>query len=220
MGLEQRRKRDQQVLRNRILDAARELFAGLGYEAVTMRRIAEKIEYSPTTIYLHFSDKAALVRELCSLDFLALAACFRTIGEERDPVERIRAIGRAYVGFALEHPNHYRLMFMTPHPLVPEAERRITKGSLDEDAWAILVAAVTDAQRAGLLRSDFGDAEALAQQFFSGVHGVLALHLAKANDPWIGWAPVREASERMTEALLRGLAAASPLPLPGQNGCT
>jgi AcrR family transcriptional regulator len=213
---EERRRRAQQALRNRILDAARELFADLGYEAVTMRRIAEKIEYSPTTIYLHFSDKAALVRELCSVDFLSLAASFRAIGAERDPIARIQAIGRAYVDFALAHPNQYRLMFMTAHPPVPEEERKITKGSLDEDAWAMLVSAVSDAQRAGALQSAAGDASALAQQFFAGVHGVVALHLAKANDPWIGWAPVREATERMMEALIRGFAFSSSLPPPGK----
>ena len=48
-----------------ILDAARELFATEGYEAVTMRRIADRIEYSPTAIYFHFKDKESLVRELC-----------------------------------------------------------------------------------------------------------------------------------------------------------
>ena len=207
MGHEERRKRDQQALRNRILDAARELFADLGYEAVTMRKIAEKIEYSPTTIYLHFSDKDALLRELCSADFLSLAACFRAIGEEPDPVARIKAIGRAYIEFAQAHPNHYRLMFMTPHPPVSEEDRRITKGNLDEDAWAILVAAVADAQREGLIRFDAGEASAVAQVFFSGVHGVMALHLAKANDPWIGWTPLREASERMMATLIRGFSA-------------
>lgn len=205
MGHEERRKRDQEALRNRILDAARELFADLGYEAVTMRRIAARIEYSPTTIYLHFRDKAALVRELCSMDFLSLAERFRAIGAQRDPLDRIKAIGRAFTEFGLEHPNHYRLMFMTPHPPVPENARRIAKGSLDEDAWAILVAAVAEAQHKGVLRSDTGDANALAQQFFSGVHGAVALHLAKADDPWIGWTPVRETSERMMEALIRGL---------------
>jgi len=205
MGHVDRRKRDQQALRERILEAARELFAELGYEAVTMRGIAERIEYSPTTIYLHFSDKAALLRELCSVDFLMLAAGFRAIGEERDPLVRIRAIGRAYLAFALAHPNHYRLMFMTPHPAVPEAERRIAKGSLDEDAWAILVEAVAAAQREGTIRSDAGDAAVLAQLLFSGVHGVVALHLAKANDPWIGWMPVAEAVEHMMETLLSGV---------------
>jgi AcrR family transcriptional regulator len=205
MGHEDRRKRDQQALRTRILDAARELFADLGYEAVTMRKIAAKIEYSPTTIYLHFRDKASLVRELCSVDFLALAACFRAIGKVPDPVARIKAIGRAYVAFGLGHPNHYRLMFMTPHPPIREEERRITKGSLDEDAWAILVAAVSEAQHAGVIRPDAGDATSVAQQFFSAIHGVVSLHLAKANDPWIGWTPVEEASELVMEALIRGL---------------
>jgi len=217
VGHEERRKRDQEALRNRILDAARGLFADLGYEAVTMRRIAARIEYSPTTIYLHFRDKAALVRELCSVDFLALAMHFRAIGAQSDPIERIKAIGRAFVEFGLEHPNHYRLMFMTPHPPVPENARRIAKGSLDEDAWAMLVAAVAEAQQEGLLRLDRGDANALAQQFFAGVHGVVALHLAKANDPWIGWTPVRETSERMLEALIRGFSLPPVSPSPAKR---
>jgi AcrR family transcriptional regulator len=65
MRLQERRERQRQSLRKQILDAARELFTELGYEAVSMRRIADKIGYSPTTIYLHFADKEALVRELC-----------------------------------------------------------------------------------------------------------------------------------------------------------
>ena len=76
MGRHERRQRDKETLRGRILEAARELFAESGYEAVTMRRVAAKIDYSPTTIYLHFQDKESLVRELCSEDFLSLAQCF------------------------------------------------------------------------------------------------------------------------------------------------
>ena len=67
MGISERRERDRQAVRSKILDAARDLFAAEGYDAVTMRRIAEAIEYSPTTIYLHFKDKDALIRELCRI---------------------------------------------------------------------------------------------------------------------------------------------------------
>ena len=56
MGSNERRERERLELRQLILDAARELFVEEGYDAVTMRRIAEKIEYTPTTIYLHFKD--------------------------------------------------------------------------------------------------------------------------------------------------------------------
>ena len=72
MGITERREREKEEIRNKILDAARDLFAREGYEAVTMRRIAEAIEYSPTTIYIHFEDKDDLVLALCHEDFARL----------------------------------------------------------------------------------------------------------------------------------------------------
>ena len=116
MGTTERREREKERVRGRILDAARELFARDGYDAVTMRKIAEAVEYSPTAIYLHFKDKESLVRELCIADFDSLARSFQRIAREPDPLERLRRAGLAYADFAVEHPNHYRLMFMTPHP--------------------------------------------------------------------------------------------------------
>ncbi|HJX26545.1 MAG TPA: TetR/AcrR family transcriptional regulator, partial [Thermoanaerobaculia bacterium] len=103
-----------------------------------MRKIADRIEYSPTAIYLHFKDKEAVMRELCDLDFLALAQEFAEIARIADPLERLHATGMAYARFALDHPNHYRLMFMTPHPPLGEEERRIRKGNPEEDAYAFL----------------------------------------------------------------------------------
>ena len=93
MGTAERRERERQELRVRILDAARELFAEQGYDAVTMREIADRIEYSPTAIYFHFKDKEALLRELCDTDFATLA---RRVPEDR-PASRIRssACGRS-----------------------------------------------------------------------------------------------------------------------------
>src|SRR5258708_12891250 len=116
MGPKERRQREREEIRTLILDAARELFVSEGYDAVTMRRIAERIEYSPTAIYFHFKDKEALMGELCAVDFYTLATQLTKIARVEDPLERMRRIGQAYAGFAAEFPNHYRLMFMTPHP--------------------------------------------------------------------------------------------------------
>src|SRR5215471_10121676 len=96
MGSVARREREKLATRELILDAARELFAHEGYDAVTMRGIAEKIEYSPTAIYLHFADKDTLIHELCVADFQALAAAFQPIARVPDPIERIKRTGRAY----------------------------------------------------------------------------------------------------------------------------
>jgi AcrR family transcriptional regulator len=73
MGTKERREREKDQTRTAILDAARELFVSLGYEGVSMRAIAEKIEYSPTVIYNYFRDKEALISELCQSDFGRLA---------------------------------------------------------------------------------------------------------------------------------------------------
>jgi AcrR family transcriptional regulator len=213
MGTAERRERQCQQLREKILNAARELFAAFGYEAVTMRKVAEKIEYSPTTIYLYFHDKDALVRELCAVDFLGLASRFRALQAERDPIRRLKKIGAAYLQFARERPNHYRMMFMTPHPPLAVEERGIEKGNFEEDAWAFLKSTVAEAQRAGMLHDDAGASETTAQLFFAGFHGIAALHIAKSNDPWIDWRPVDELADRMIESLLRGCGYAdSPTP--------
>ena len=106
---------EREQLRTLIIDAARELFVARGVEAVTMREIAKRIGYSATSIYLHFADKEAVLSAICDTDFLALATSLKAILQIADPVERMHALGRGYAAFALTHPNHYRLMFMTEH---------------------------------------------------------------------------------------------------------
>ena len=206
MGTLERRERERQELRTRILDAARELFAEEGYDAVPMRRIAERIEYSPTAIYFHFRDKLALLRELCDEDFGALAQEFQKIARIADPIDRLRSIGRAYVGFALTHRNHYRLMFMTPHPeaMKPE-DSRLKRGNPEEDAYAFLRATVSAAIAAGRLRAEFNDPDLVSQIVWAGTHGVVSLHIAKCKDAWVDWRDPLATAHAQIEVLIRGL---------------
>ncbi len=134
MGTKERREREKRQVREEILAAARALFAEHGYEKVTMREIAKRIEYSPTAIYLHFADKQAVIHALCEADFLKLRKQFGKIAAIADPIERLRETGRAYCTFALKHPNHYRLMFMESLP-VPRLDENheIEKGNPDQD---------------------------------------------------------------------------------------
>src|SRR3954470_13943056 len=92
-----RRERERLETRTRIMDAARELFAREGYDAVSMRRIADAIEYSPTAIYVHFRDKQDLLMQICQCDFLSLAVGVGELERIADPVERIRRMGHAYI---------------------------------------------------------------------------------------------------------------------------
>src|SRR6201984_2369836 len=111
MGVKERRERERVETRDKILDAARELVVTEGNEGVSMRRVAEKIEYSPTAIYLHFADKEELFRELCHQDFARLAEVFQGSVMSTDPIERLKQTGAIYIEFGTRYPNHYKFMF-------------------------------------------------------------------------------------------------------------
>jgi AcrR family transcriptional regulator len=205
MGIKERREREKQDVRQRILDAARDLFVRDGYEAVTMRKVAEAIEYSPTALYLHFADKEALLRALCDQDFLALAKAFQRIAKESDPVERLRKIGHAYVDFALEHPNHYRLMFMTPKPVKVEPACAAGEGNVEEDAYSFLRGSVVEAIAAGRLRPELKDPDVVAQALWSGTHGVAALQIVMTGDPNFQMCPAKKVASLVIDAALAGM---------------
>lgn len=204
MGPKERREREREEIRTRILDAARELFAAEGVEAVTMRRIAERIEYSPTAIYFHFRDKDALLAELCDCDFRTFAQQFIEIAKIPDPVERLKAAGRAYVAFGLENQSHYRLMFMTPK-LANAKTDFSNKGNPEEDAYAFLKGIVSELVARGRFRDGLGDADLLAQTIWSAVHGVVSLEIAKCKDEWVDWRPIEARTAMTVEMILRGL---------------
>lgn len=206
-----RRAREREQIRERILDAARELFAAEGYDAVTMRRLAERIEYTPPVIYQHFADKAALMREICVHDFRTMAHAFNELAGVADPIERLRRLGERYVEFALTHPNHYRLMFMTPRPTdgsLPakgELMDPAAKGNPELDAYAFLRVAVDDARKAGRFNPSLTDPALIAHVLWQGLHGIVSMHIVRSDDAWIEWRDPRATARLHIEATLRGL---------------
>jgi AcrR family transcriptional regulator len=199
-----RRTRERAETRQRILEAAREMFVQHGYEATTMRAIADRIEYTPTAIYHHFRNKEALLTELCSQDFRALAGAFQRIGRIEDPLERLRRVGEAYVSFALEHPMQYQLLFMTRHPAV-DGDREKGHGDPSEDAYAFLRETCTAAVASGRLRPELDDPDEMAQIAWSSLHGLMALHVVMGSHPGIEWRDARATASRMGQALIRGM---------------
>jgi len=213
MGVKERREREKSETRDKILDAARELFVTEGYEGVSMRRVAEMIEYSPTAIYVHFADKEELFRELCHQDYARLAEVFQSSVISTDPVERLKQIGAIYIDFGTRYPNHYKFMFMTPHPAheLDEVDREM-KGNPERDAYAFLRWAVQQAIDAGSFRPQLRDAELVAQTLWASVHGVIALDIAKGCDAWVEWRPLRDRAEMMLDLTLKALVRV-PLPV-------
>jgi AcrR family transcriptional regulator len=183
MSVADRRQREKVALRQEILAAARDMFAKEGYESVSMRRLAEKIEYSPTTIYLYFKDKHELIHQLCEESFAMLTKRLeKAVGTRGEPVERLKRGLRAYVDFGIEHPNHYRTTFMTPRE-GPGEEKKI-EDSQGMRAFEILVHGVMECVKAGLFRET--DVMAVSQALWLTVHGITSLQITHGECfPWI-----------------------------------
>ena len=204
MGVKERREREKSETRDKILDAARELFITEGYEGVSMRKVAEKIEYSPTAIYVHFADKEQLFLELCHSDYRRLAESFVALAQNPDPIDRLRQIARAYIDFGLKNPNHYRMMFMTAHPCVADPDQ-MGKGNPEEDAYEFLRQTVVEAIAANTFRPELQDPDLVSQTLWAGVHGVISLQIAKGTDDWVPWCSLQKRADAMIEGLLKGL---------------
>jgi AcrR family transcriptional regulator len=114
LGLKERQERDREAVSRSILDAARELFVTHGYQEVSIRKIAEKIEYSPAAIYSYFPSKDDIFFALAEEGFRLL---FSYGASPRpavagDPMDAIRAMFWRYFEFSKEHPEYFALMFL------------------------------------------------------------------------------------------------------------
>jgi len=116
MGIKERQERDREAVRRGILDAARDLFVSEGYEHVSIRKIAERIEYSPAAIYSYFPSKDDIFYALAEEGFRLLGD--PAIGQARErleplaPLERVRAVFWHLYEFSRQHPEYFALMFV------------------------------------------------------------------------------------------------------------
>jgi len=116
MGIKERQERDREAVRRSILDAARELFVAEGYQHVSIRKVAERIEYSPAAIYSYFPSKDDIFFSLAEEGFHLLG---NPASAANDPklsgaaqVERVRAVFMRFYEFSREHPQYFALMFL------------------------------------------------------------------------------------------------------------
>lgn len=189
-------------IRTNIMDAARILFVNKGIEAVTMREIAKQVHYSPTALYLHFKDKAALIEALCATDFQSLASELNQILAIEDAVQRMIALGGAYAKFALSYPNHYRMMFMTERP---KFALQATEGDPSLDAYRLLNQVVKDVYEQGYFLASLKQPELIAQTIWAGIHGVCALQITIGHEQHMQWCDIMQRVKLMQITLIRGL---------------
>jgi AcrR family transcriptional regulator len=203
MGPKERRVREKESLRQHILDAARELFATEGYRNVSMRKIAERIEYSPTTIYLYFNDKSELLLSLCEETFSILIERFAQLDQEiEDPVERLRLGLKSYVIFGIEHPNHYKVTFMEQVDNLDKAAEEKMKESKGMQAFKNISETVSRCVAQGRFRAV--DIEVTSQALWAAVHGITSLLIVHLKFPW---ADHEKVVDQVVNTMIEGLKA-------------
>jgi AcrR family transcriptional regulator len=171
-------------------------------EAVSVRAVAERVGVTTPSIYLHFKDKDDLLDAVCAEVFEALAVRLAEASARvGSPLERLMAQGRAYVRFALDKPEHYRLAFMT------SGEPRNVDEVLSDNCFTQLMATVQDCIDAGIFQAEPG-AMRLGLDMWSAAHGLASLLIYK---PWLPWGEVEEAIERALQVSVVGCALVGPL---------
>lgn len=182
MGTVERRQRQKEQVRRDILTAARQMFADEGYEHVTMRKLAARIEYSPTAIYLHFKDKQAVLEAVCEETFASLAERLGKLeARKRPPLEYLRAGLRLYVAFGLEHPDDYTLTFSMRSGHAG-ADPEGFAASAGNRAFEYLRGAFRRCIDAGDLPPH--DVDLAAQSTWAAMHGLVSLFIAHQQFPW------------------------------------
>jgi AcrR family transcriptional regulator len=166
-----RRERDKQEMRRDVLKAAMDLFVEAGYDRVSVRRIAERIGYSPGTIYLYFENKDEILYHLHEEGFRRLIARQQEILAEPDPSRRLQRMGEAYMRFALENSQYYELMFLDRSPL-RQIEQDWDCGMQSLDLLRQTIRACVDA---GQMQDV--DIEMATFATWSSVHGLASLVL-------------------------------------------
>jgi AcrR family transcriptional regulator len=186
MGVKDRRARQKQLLRQQILDAARELLVEEGYDQLSMRKVAERIDYSPTAIYLHFKDKQELVYSLCEESFAKLVRELENLADDYpDPLLRLRKGMERYIAFGLKNPNHYLPAFVLPPPADLDARRRKVMVSAESNgmrAFACLHDTIADGVKAKKLRKV--DPDVAARSTWAAIHGITSLLIVHQQFPW------------------------------------
>jgi AcrR family transcriptional regulator len=171
MGTSERRDRDRQEMRKLIVDAATQILLDEGIDQVSIRRIADRIEYSPGTIYLYFEDKDDILYESHLDAFSAFLDAENTVLGIQDPLERLHALGRVYVDFALNNPRKYDLMFLVPVPRIQNKEKY--DWSVSIRTYQVLRTIVEECIAQGCIKPNHPDV--VSMQIWSTVHGLASL---------------------------------------------
>ncbi|QCP49380.1 TetR/AcrR family transcriptional regulator [Trinickia violacea] len=192
MGIAERKNRQKQALRERILEASRAIVMREGFAALSMRKIADAIEYSPATLYLHFESRDDIARALCAEGYDQLLASLAPHARIVEPQARLRAIAHAYVAFGLANRETYRLIFMEDPSYTDSALGGASAGGASSEAgqaaaeganpeagdaaFRLLIDSVDELKAAGRVSAS-ADSHTWVEALWATLHGIVALTL-------------------------------------------
>ena len=205
MGIAERKERQRAELREQILRVARDMVMREGFAALSMRKLADAVEYAPATLYLHFENRDAIARELCVRGFQDLLAAFEPAAAVEEPVERLYRLAEAYVKFGLEQPETYRLIFMEDPKLSTELFKDAPDGA-GPRSFGVLVKVFEDLKAAGRLAEE-AEPSKLAEVLWAGVHGIVSLRLTCTG---FKGSPADELARLLVTTLVNGLPELKP----------
>jgi AcrR family transcriptional regulator len=161
-------------LRGEILKAATRIIEDCGPDCVTMRQVAEEVGYTPTTLYLYFKDKDAILREVVVEGFEDLADFLASAAVGPTPLDQLRQRTHGYIVWGLLHPGIYQLALETRSMagLTSEQGERMTRSAI-EGAQAL-----ADAVAAGQL-TGIGDPMKFGNVMWAATHGVTSLAISR-----------------------------------------
>jgi AcrR family transcriptional regulator len=201
VGVRQRRARQRTLLRQEILDAAREILFRDGYDGLSMRKVAQKIDYSPTAIYLHFKDREDLVFSVCEETMAGLLRELEAVVDLRDPLVSLKKGLRRYVDFGVANPDFYTVSFIMPIRRNSAVTARFlqsdTKGM---QAFSFLPRLLSEAVRQKKLKKL--DVDAASRALWAGIHGITSLLIGK---PQFDWGSKDRVIDQLIAMLVEGL---------------
>jgi len=180
MGITERKEKQKLEIKKMILDASMKLFVDEGFENVTIRKIADLIEYSPTTVYLYFKDKNEIFYSLHELGFQKMAEVNGNLAGIANPITRLHKMGENYIDFGMANPEFYDVMFIQRAPMKVLSEMTNCDWKHGEAALHVLKTTIEEAMEKGLIKKSA--VEPVAMGIWGMVHGLVSLAIRERFD--------------------------------------
>ena len=132
MGIQERKEREREERRNLILQAAEDIITREGLEGLSLRKIAERIEYSPAAVYHYFNNKEDILEQLLHRQYADLLRTMGALKETENPETKIADLGRRYIHWALKNPELYKVLIMSDSPHIVKGSSVLFRGATRE----------------------------------------------------------------------------------------